>query len=76
MGLKIAIAWVPTFLVVIALIFVVLTPIDERRHRIIRRRLNARLARATLNKAAETVPPTLGIIKPIKSVQLQEPMNE
>ena len=45
-GLKMAIAWVPAALAVIALIFVVLSPIDERRHRIIKRRLEARLARS------------------------------
>ena len=45
-GLKLAIAWIPTLIGVIALVPIVLSPIDERRHRIIRRRLDGRLARA------------------------------
>lgn len=44
-GLKFAIAWAPAFLMSIALVFVVLTPIDERRHRIIRKRLDSHLRR-------------------------------
>ena len=45
-GLKVAITWIPTLIGLISLVFVVLSPIDERRHRIIRRRLDACLARA------------------------------
>ena len=43
-GLKLAMVWVPSLLSGVAMIFVALSPINERRHRIIRRRLDARLA--------------------------------
>lgn len=45
-ALKVSIVWIPTLLGIISLIFVGLSPIDERRHRIIRRQLDIRLARA------------------------------
>ena len=52
-GLKIAIAWGPTALALIARVFMILTPINERRHSIIKRRLDARLARlASANSQA------------------------
>ncbi len=43
-GLKLAMVWVPSLLSGVAMIFVALSPINERRHLIIRRRLDARLA--------------------------------
>ena len=51
-GLTAAIVWIPTVMGMISLIFIALSPIDERRHRSIRRRLDARLARAEALTAA------------------------
>lgn len=45
-GLMMAMVWLPTLLGLISLIFIALGPISERRHKAIRRRLDARLARA------------------------------
>ena len=45
-GLKMAIAWMPVILTVVSLVFIVLSPINERRHKIIKQRLEARLARS------------------------------
>ncbi len=45
LGLKTAIAWIPTLVGLVSLIFIGLNPMNERRHRIIRRRLDARLVR-------------------------------
>ncbi len=45
-GLKLAMAWIPTVFVLIAIVFIALSPITARRHRIIRRRLDALAARA------------------------------
>ena len=44
-GLRLAIAWLPPVLVVISLVFIALTPINAHRFAIIRRRLDARVAR-------------------------------
>lgn len=43
-GLRLAIAWLPALIVLLALVFVVLTPINTRLHVTIRRRLDARLS--------------------------------
>lgn len=43
-GLRLAIAWVPALIVLVAVVCVTLTPINMRRHLIIRRRLNRRIA--------------------------------
>ena len=45
-GLRLATAWLPASIVLLALIFVALTPINARRHAIIRRHLDARSSRA------------------------------
>lgn len=47
-GLRLAIAWLPASIILLALIFVALTPINARRHTVIRRRLDARLSRSLL----------------------------
>lgn len=52
-GLTLAMAWIPTFLSVLSLVFVVLLPINERRHAIIRRRLDSNLARSTMMASAK-----------------------
>ena len=39
-GIQLAIAWIPSVLIVIAFYFIYLLPIDSRRHAIIRRRLS------------------------------------
>ena len=44
-GLRLATSWFSALIVLLALIFVVLTPINTRRHAIIRRRLDARAYR-------------------------------
>lgn len=41
LGLKAAIVWVPSLFGVISLIFIGLSPVDERRHEIVRRRLRS-----------------------------------
>ena len=41
-GLRLAVAWLPASIVMLALIFVAVAPINARRHAIIRRRLHAR----------------------------------
>jgi len=48
-GLKLAMTWAPTLLVIISMIFIVLSPITARRHGIIRRRLDAIEARPKKN---------------------------
>lgn len=45
LGLTFAIAWLPVFFTVVALIFILLTPINTHRHTIIRRRLDAQIAK-------------------------------
>ena len=45
-GLKLAMTWVPTLLVVISMFFIALSPITTRRHSTIRRRLDAIEARS------------------------------
>ena len=44
-GLKIAMAWVPTILIIPSLVFVALMPINEERHIIIQRRLDLKTSR-------------------------------
>ena len=46
-GLKIAIVWVPTLVACLSLFFIALNPINERRHKAIRRRLDMRDAQAS-----------------------------
>ena len=48
-GLTLAIAWLPPVFSALALVFILLCPIDEHRHRIIRRRLDVRAARQSDN---------------------------
>ena len=43
-GLSLAIAWLPPVFSILALVFILLSPIDERRHRIIRYSLDSRAA--------------------------------
>ena len=45
-GLRFAIAWLPAPIVLLALVFVALSPINARRHALIRRCLDARVARS------------------------------
>lgn len=45
-GLKVVIAWVPALIIFLSVILIALNPINERRHDMIRRRLDARLVRA------------------------------
>ena len=45
-GLKLAIVWGPVLFGSLSILFALLTPINERRHRIIKRRLDSRLKRA------------------------------
>lgn len=51
-GLTLAISWMPLILMCIALIFISLSPINDRRHAIIRRRLDARAARVKMKEAS------------------------
>ena len=44
--LKFASSWVPAAIGMLAFIFIIMSPLDERRHRIIRRRLDANFPRA------------------------------
>jgi len=53
-GLKIAIAMIPSFFGMVSLVFIALSPINERRHRIIMRWLDTRLARSeAMNSTSE-----------------------
>ena len=55
MGLMMAMVWIPTVFGSLSILFIVLTPINERRHSIIKRRLDARLKRAlTLSSNPES----------------------
>ena len=54
LGLKLGMVWVPSLFGIISLVFMVLTPINERRHRIIKQRLDARIKRSAA--LAETQP--------------------
>ena len=45
-GLKMAMTWVPILLVMISMVFIALSPITDRRHGVIRRRLNLIEARS------------------------------
>ena len=44
-GLKLAMSWIPVVFTLFALVFIALFPIDDHRHRIIRRRLDQRATR-------------------------------
>ena len=54
-GLTLAIAWLPPTFAVVALIFIYFLPINERRHRIIRRKLDLMVARQNPHKHQEEV---------------------
>ena len=54
-GLTLAIAWLPPVFASIAMIFILLAPIDARRHQILRRRLDERAARAARNSVPKFV---------------------
>lgn len=45
-GLRLSMVWIPMFLLLLSMVFIVVIPIDARRHAIIRNRLDARAARA------------------------------
>ena len=49
-GLKIAMVWVPVLLGVLSLVFIIMMPINERRRRIIKLRLDARLKRSLASR--------------------------
>ena len=53
-GIVLCMAWIPIIFIVIALVLIVLSPIDAGRHGIIRRRLDARIIRE--NRDASFVP--------------------
>ena len=53
LGLRLGIAWVPAVLVIAGTIFVWLTPLNEHRNKIIRRRLDRRAASYKQENAAE-----------------------
>lgn len=46
-GLHLAVAYIPTFFILISLVFIVLIPLNARHQAIIRRRLDARVGRAS-----------------------------
>lgn len=53
MGLKIGTGWLPTILALASLVFVRLSPIDERRHQIIRQQLDKRAAKLAAASAID-----------------------
>ncbi|MDB4308333.1 MFS transporter [Porticoccaceae bacterium] len=53
-GITLAIAWLPLAFSALGLIAIFYVPIDERRHRTIRKRLNARTARLNQSQASNT----------------------
>lgn len=50
-GLTLAIAWIPPVFAAVAMFFILLSPIDARRHQYLRRRLDERAVRAATNNA-------------------------
>lgn len=59
-GFTVAMVGLPVFFILVSMIFVRLIPIDERRHNIIRQRLDARARRAENNPAGEKTHESLG----------------
>lgn len=51
-GITLAISWLPTVCAVLALVFILLSPINERRHQIIRRRLDTMVTRLKKRNAS------------------------
>ncbi len=51
-GLLIGMAWLPMFFILIALVLIVLSPINTRRHGIIRRRLDTQIASSSPRRNA------------------------
>lgn len=47
-GLKLAVAWIPAVIGAVSMIFIILSPINERRHRVIRQRLDSRTVRTEM----------------------------
>jgi len=65
-GLKAAIVWIPTLIGMISLIFIALSPINERRHGIIRRRLDARFSRTEIKASMPENEPLSSKESPLK----------
>ena len=66
-GLLIAMAWLPIVFASIALVLILLGPINTRRHRIIRRRLDSRITRENRDaqlKHPWEIPTVSSIVKP------------
>lgn len=66
-GLTWAIAWLPAVFATLALVFILLSPINEHRHRVIRRRLDAkalRTAREIQQQSSLSKSESGGFIKP------------
>ncbi|MDC0003467.1 MFS transporter [Porticoccaceae bacterium] len=55
-GLILAMTWVPLFFACLALVFIALSPINVRRHSIIRRRLDTRATRVATQAALQRAP--------------------
>lgn len=49
-GMRLAIAWLPALIILLALVFVALAPINAKRHATIRHRLNARALRSQFSE--------------------------
>ena len=56
-GLQLAAFWLPITILLLSLISIAIVPMSNRRHKIIRRRLDARLLRVRTSSSAQTISP-------------------
>ena len=61
-GLRLVMNWIPVGFTCLALIFIALSPINDRRHKIIQRRLDARAARASVDKSEASKSPSVQLV--------------
>ena len=62
-GLLFGMTWLPIFFIIIALVLIVLSPINNHRHGIIRRRLNARIIREPTSMCPQAITDVSGYRK-------------
>ena len=60
-GLQLSIAWLPALIATVSIAFIALTPINQRRHKIIRRRVALKLDRAKSKYLREGDPQNKGV---------------
>ena len=70
MGLHLAMSWLPMLVTLLSLVFIILIPIDERCHEIIRRRLDARARRLNQTSTRKLKSRNTDVEQPKKKVSL------